>query len=161
MTLFTAGQKIRASQLNVGLGTYSRYSGTSTAIPLTTWTPVPFATLSQGSGSGLTVATPFTSFTLAAGCWHVEFGCNIDASTHAVTGGFLALANTSGVPAASAYAQIGVPTEASQMAGTISADIVSDGTFVVIPHAYVVGAASVISLANGLAPRLTFKQVND
>ena len=161
MALFTAGQKIRASQLNVGLGTYSRYVGTSTALAVG-GNAVPFATLSQGSGAGLTVSGGNTTFTLAAGCWHVEFGAVVDQTSHTgVTGAFFALATNASLPSGSAYAETNIGVALGQVAGTISADIESDGTFVVIPVIFLVGAASVITLGSGLAPRLTFKQVND
>jgi hypothetical protein len=162
MALFVAGQKIRASQLNVGLGTYSLYTGTNTALGANTWTPIPFTTLVTGLGSGLTPSAGNTTFTLAAGCWSVQFSACVDQASHTgVTGCFFALVNNSAVPASSSYAEMNAPVSSGQVTGTITAVITSDGTYEVIPVIYCAGAASAIILTNSLGPRLTFKQVND
>lgn len=69
---FTAGSKLRASDL-VAIdprGSFSRYTSTTsiTAAATTVLTP----TLAQGNGTGLALSTNL--FTLAAGIWIVDFG---------------------------------------------------------------------------------------
>lgn len=156
---YLAGQKLRASGLNQGLSTYSRYLGTTSALGSATYTAVPFATLVQGTGAGITVSGGNTTFTLAAGLWEVKFSANVDQSSHSgLTACFFVLAPIV-TPVGTAYAESNAPVAAGQVSGAIAADILSDGTTVVIPQIYCAGAASVLTNTNGVAPRLTFKQV--
>jgi hypothetical protein len=162
---YNAGQKVRTSDLSATdtRSTYSWYSGTNTATSLNAWVALPFATLSKGSGTGLTVAAN-TSFTLVTpGTWRVVFSGLVDQASHTgVTGSVFGLCNNSaGTGANNFYAQQNCPIGAGQSAGTVTADIDSDGTFVVCAMIYTLGANSAMQTTGGVSPRLTFKWLPD
>lgn len=156
--VLAAGQKARTSDM--GAGTLSLYSGTNTALGGSSWTQIPFATLAVGTGLGLTVASN-TLFTLAAGLWEIDFSAVVDQTSHTgVTGAFFAIGTGNLNSGGSAFAQTNSPVNSGQVAGSLSAKVLSSGSTVINASIYPAGASTTISLAGALGvPRITFKQI--
>src|SRR6266702_3907078 len=92
---FTAGSKLRASDLVAvdSRGTYSRYTSTTSVAAGGTTVMAP--TLSQGSGTGLSLTSNL--FTLSSGIWDVDY--NIELSSGIGTNTFLNLVISSNTTA--------------------------------------------------------------
>lgn len=141
-------------------GMFSRYLGTSTALSSGSWTALPFATRSDGSGTGLSVASNTTFTLVTPGEWTVKLSGIADASgAHpGVTGAIFGLFTTTSFTNGTSYGEINAAVGASQAAGNVSADILSNGTTTVVAGVLAVGAASAMTTASGMSgPRLSFK----
>lgn len=137
-------------------GTYSRYQGAGTATGSGVWTALPFVTLVDGAGTGLSVAASTTWTLTKAGVWTVDFFGVLDASgAHpGVTGGIFGLATSTAFTSLFSESQSSVV--ASQVAGTTTAEILTTGTTTVVAGVFTAGAASAMA-TGGILPRLSFK----
>lgn len=155
MATATAGQKARASQINAfdSTGLYSRRTGAATATASSAWTALPFATQTEGSLTGISVAAN-TTFTLVfPGVWTVKFSGIVDAATHAITGAIFGLFTDTGF--GTALDEMNAAIGAGQAAGHANAEILTTGTATVVAAVFGIAATSVMA-TTPMAPRLTF-----
>lgn len=131
---------------------FSRYTGTSTAINNGSWKAMPFATLAEGTGLGITTADNTTWTLSQAGIWTVTWG-GVCGTTAGHTGTLYGLFTTTGF--GTAYREDTAALLAGQAAGSVSCEIKSDGTVTVVAAAYGVGAAPSF-LTTPMAPTITF-----
>jgi hypothetical protein len=161
---FTAGSKLKASDL-VALdqrGTYTRYTGTTTPIVHSAWTAIPFATLAQGTGLGLSVSGDNKTFTMTkAGVWEVKFMALANTSANQ-TGCVFALAATTAF--STYFAQQGTPLLAGASQASVTYEMNSDGTGTIVCGVFLVvstGTTDSALLTSPMAPRLTFKWISE
>lgn len=149
---WTDGVTNKLNDLNA---TYSRYTGTSTALSAGAWVDLTWPTLSEGTGLGLSLASQIT-FTLAAGLWTVIFS-GITGTAVSTTGAIFGLFLDTNHTAGTCYGESMASLLANQCAATCTAEINSSGTTTVLASVFAIGGSPSMQALAG-TPRITFSR---